>query len=299
MYSQAGRPLQQVDGATAKRSEAIYLGGRLVAQVEDTGGTATVKYQHVDALGSPVASSNSAGQLLERTHYEPYGRPINRQVDGIGYAGHRMDGDTGLSYMQQRYMDPVLGVFLSVDPVGTSPVDGRNFNRYSYVSNNPMSRIDPDGRCDGPATCAIDRDIAAMNSGELTPNEFAARSEARAAGAVIGAVAGPAIVTTGGRVIPLSVSLMKLLGRQGISPEARRGIRSLEKRIEEHVRKLQDFKDNPTVRPGMEKLPEEVISQQQQRRIRHLEQEIDTFKRNIEKLRNPPPPPPQPPPRVK
>jgi len=28
-----------------------------------------------------------------------------------------MGGDAGLSYMQQRYMDPVLGVFLSVDPL--------------------------------------------------------------------------------------------------------------------------------------------------------------------------------------
>ncbi len=146
MYSQTGRLLQQVDGATAKRSEAVYLGDRLVAQVEDTGGTATVKYQHVDALGSPVASSNAAGQVLERTHYEPYGRPINRQVDGIGYAGHRMDGDTGLSYMQQRYMDPELGVFLSVDPVTAYAQPVEQFNRYRYGNGNPYRFRDPDGR---------------------------------------------------------------------------------------------------------------------------------------------------------
>ncbi|MEN5367430.1 hypothetical protein ABE571_13645 [Stenotrophomonas sp. TWI273] len=29
------------------------------------------------------------------------------------------DSATGLSYMQQRYMDSQLGVFLSVDPVTT------------------------------------------------------------------------------------------------------------------------------------------------------------------------------------
>jgi len=105
-----------------------------VAQVGDKGGTATVKYQHVDALGSPVASSNAANQLLERTHREPYGGPINRQVDGIGYAGHRMDGDTGLSYMQQRYMDPELGVFLSVDPVTAYEQPVGQFNRYRYAN---------------------------------------------------------------------------------------------------------------------------------------------------------------------
>ena len=39
------------------------------------------------------------------------------------------------------------------------------------------------------------------------------------------------------------------------------------------------------VRPGMENLPEEVTQQQQQRRIQHLETEIQTFKENIEKVK--------------
>jgi len=132
-----------------------------------------------------------------------------------------------------------------------------------------------------------------MNSGEMTQDGFSSRSEARAAGAVIGAFAGPIIVATGGRIVPLTARLMQSFGRQEISPQARRGIRSLEKRIEEHQRKLQDFKDSPTVRPGMEKLPPpEAIARQQQRRVEHLEQEIKTFRGNIEKLKNPPPPPP-------
>ncbi|MET4616854.1 RHS repeat-associated protein [Stenotrophomonas sp. 2619] len=202
--------------------------------------------------------------MIERYDYEPCGAVVGGQAtDGPGYNVHVSDAATGLSYMQQRYMDPQLGVFLSVDPVAVSSVDGKNFNRYWYVSTNPISKIDPDGRCDGPWTCAIDRDIAAMNSGDMTQDEFASRSEARAAGAVIGASAGPAIVATDGRVVPLTANLMRLLGRKEISPEARRDVRSLEKKIEEHQRKLQDFKDNPTVRPGMEKLPQELVARQQ------------------------------------
>jgi hypothetical protein len=38
-----------------------------------------------------------------------------------------------------------------------------------------------------------------------------------------------------------------------------------------------------TVRPGMENLPREVIQKQQQSRIQHLENEIQTFRNNIEK----------------
>lgn len=108
-------------------------------------------------------------------------------------------------------------MFLSVDPVAVSSVDGKNFNRYWYVSTNPISKNDPDGRRDGPWSCAIDRDIAAMNSGDMTQDEFASQPEARAAGAVIGAFAGPAIVATSGRVVPLTANLMRLsAGRRSV-----------------------------------------------------------------------------------
>jgi len=67
-------------------------------------------------------------------------------VDGLGYTGHDMDKDTGLTYMQQRYYDPVVGRFLSVDPVGADANTGGNFNRYWYANNNPYVFTDPDGR---------------------------------------------------------------------------------------------------------------------------------------------------------
>ncbi|MCP4984789.1 MAG: RHS repeat-associated core domain-containing protein, partial [Colwellia sp.] len=57
---------------------------------------------------------------------------------------HKFDTDLGLSYMQARYYDPVIGRFYSNDPVGfTGEVD--TFNRYSYVANNPYKYTDPDG----------------------------------------------------------------------------------------------------------------------------------------------------------
>ena len=48
--------------------------------------------------------------------------------------------------MQQRYYDPAIGRFLSVDPVGAGPGSGANFNRYWYADNNPFKFVDPDGR---------------------------------------------------------------------------------------------------------------------------------------------------------
>jgi len=65
-----------------------------------------------------------------------------------------------------------------------------------------------------------------------------------------------------------------------------KSIKSLKKRITEHMKKIEEFKKNPTIKPGMEKMPKEVIEKQQQIRIKHLENEINTFKENIQKITN-------------
>ncbi|MCX2769773.1 RHS repeat-associated core domain-containing protein, partial [Pseudoalteromonas sp. B530] len=65
----------------------------------------------------------------------------------VGYTGHKFDKELGLSYMQARYYDPVIGRFYSNDPVGWTPDNPvYSFNRYSYGNNNPYKYIDPDGR---------------------------------------------------------------------------------------------------------------------------------------------------------
>ena len=64
-----------------------------------------------------------------------------------------------------------------------------------------------------------------------------------------------------------------------------KAIRSLEKRIAEHRAKLVAFRANPTVRPGMEKLPPDVIRAAQQSRIEHLEREIRAWEDAIERLK--------------
>ena len=48
--------------------------------------------------------------------------------------------------MQQRYYDPAIGRFLSVDPDAADTTTAWNFNRYNYAANNPYKFTDPDGR---------------------------------------------------------------------------------------------------------------------------------------------------------
>jgi RHS repeat-associated protein len=134
--------------STALAKFAIWVLAGLVGLWPAAGqAQTTVKYVHTDVLGSVVAITDAARNVIERREYEPYGQQLTPAVqDGPGYTGHVQDAATGLTYMQQRYYDPVIGRFLSGDPVTAGGSTGANFNRYWYANNNPYKFVDPDGR---------------------------------------------------------------------------------------------------------------------------------------------------------
>ncbi|WP_157499858.1 Ig-like domain-containing protein [Lysobacter sp. Root983] len=169
----------------------VYLNGSLLATIEwnRAAGNGQVKYHHTDALGSPIAVTNAAGAVIDRTDWEPYGAAIGKtNYNGVGYTGHVMDGATGLTYMQQRYYDQNLGRFLSVDPVTADVMTGGNFNRYKYANNNPYRFVDPDGRQEFTALRAflvfVGTDVATPD-----PSDAAAPGKAAVYGSAIAGLA--------------------------------------------------------------------------------------------------------------
>ena len=65
------------------------------------------------------------------------------------YTGQRsFEASLGsLYHYGARWYSPVLGRFLSPDPIVPSPANPQALNRYSYVANNPLIHIDPSGYC--------------------------------------------------------------------------------------------------------------------------------------------------------
>ena len=100
-----------------------YPGQKLIAQLDDP---------------------NAPQQTNTRRHNLPYGESIEAPSNTIGYTSHKYDTDTGLVYMQQRYMDPAIGRFYSNDPLGFRDV--HSLNGYAYANNSPYKFVDPDGR---------------------------------------------------------------------------------------------------------------------------------------------------------
>ncbi|HGM7335748.1 TPA: RHS repeat domain-containing protein [Stenotrophomonas maltophilia] len=136
-----------MNGLSLLLNRAVLALVVLAACVAPAAAQEVVEYIHTDALGSPVAITDANGQVIERTVYEPYGAVVNRPLaDGPGYTGHVTDSETGLSYMQQRYYDAQLGMFISVDEVTPHDQQDEHFNRYWYARGNPQRYLDSDGR---------------------------------------------------------------------------------------------------------------------------------------------------------
>jgi len=117
----------------------------------------TVYYYSSDTLHSEVVVTDQNRNVVERTHYAPFGQVLDRDLrDGPGYTGHEEDPETNLVYMQQRYYDPEAGRFLSTDPVQADG-GGGSFNRYEYANDNPYRYTDPDGRfeCGNKQSCEV------------------------------------------------------------------------------------------------------------------------------------------------
>ena len=64
------------------------------------------------------------------------------------FTGKERDIESGLEYFGARYYGSSMGRFQSPDPSGmafTSLSNPQSFNMYSYVQNNPLNAVDPDG----------------------------------------------------------------------------------------------------------------------------------------------------------
>lgn len=112
------------------------------------GAQAQVVYYHNDVAGSPIAATDEAGNLLWRESYRPYGDRVLKPATSNTqwFHGKPVDPDTGMEDFGARNYDPVLGRFLSIDPVDFMPDNIHSFNRYNYGNNNPLKYTDPDGQ---------------------------------------------------------------------------------------------------------------------------------------------------------
>ena len=147
-------------------SSRIQIGKLLIVQNTSKAGSVATNHNVLllDHQGSVVGvvGGNTATRL--RMAYEPFGlrrsptlltnitsaelANIYSTLDKLvfnGYTNHEILDKTGFIHMNGRVYDPLLGRFLSPDPLVQAPGNSQSWNRYSYVFNNPLKYTDPSG----------------------------------------------------------------------------------------------------------------------------------------------------------
>ena len=136
------------DGQSTTTRQKIYVGPYTEIVTENN--TTNVFELLKDSLGSTMAVVDSGGNVLQRYHYDPFGKQnlilgVEHELTHKGFTGHQEIESFNLIHMKGRIYDPIICRFLSADPYVQDPTNTQSLNRYSYCVNNPLALTDPTG----------------------------------------------------------------------------------------------------------------------------------------------------------
>lgn len=130
----------------------IYFGARLLSTLTPNGsGGEAIQYHHPDRLGTRLVTNAQDATYFEQVSL-PYGTALGNESTGATnrrFTSYERSATTGLDYAVNRRYDSRQGRFTQVDPIGmraASLADPQSLNMYSYVGNDPVNRVDPDGQ---------------------------------------------------------------------------------------------------------------------------------------------------------
>ena len=135
------------------------------------GGATDIFYYHTNHLGSTAYVTDQSQNITQGFLYAPFGEitteyaPLwqNGTLPKYAFNAKELDEETGMYYYEARYYKPP--VFTSRDPM----MDQKPWiTPYHYCSNNPIKRIDPNGKKDRPFNRKKDKKIKTLR-GTATP----------------------------------------------------------------------------------------------------------------------------------
>jgi len=132
--------------------------------IQDHLGNTRVKYDLICVDGE------MEHRIQELHDYHPFGKTLRSysldERERYLFTGKERDSKINYDYFGARYYDSDVGRFLSVDPLADHP-QNIGWSPYNYTMNNPINRIDPDGR--NSESTHVDQDgkvIAVYNDGD-------------------------------------------------------------------------------------------------------------------------------------
>ena len=161
-YDALGQRVRK-DGSSS--NEYIYFGGQLLAMRNPSTGAWTDRiygpmgafamapgtqsgapvYRATDHLGSLSYTLDASGSIVGVSSVLPYGQSTaNTTGDAFTFTDHERDAENGTDATLYRHYASWQGRWLSPDPSNSSYnlLDPQSLNRYSYLTNRPMAKVD-------------------------------------------------------------------------------------------------------------------------------------------------------------
>ncbi|WP_459207112.1 RHS repeat-associated core domain-containing protein [Pseudomonas sp. MLB6B] len=118
-----------------------------IARLDGQSDFQAIRHYTTDVNGAPLQLHDEDGTLLWWGRYRVWGElqeegcaPCFIEQQNLRFQGQYADRNTGIHYNTFRYYDPLLGRFVTPDPIGVSG----GLNLYHYAPN-PLGWIDPLG----------------------------------------------------------------------------------------------------------------------------------------------------------
>jgi len=122
--------------------EYVYLGGNLLAKIDDSGTT----YYHPDQLSNRYITDANGNYAGEQGHY-PYGEQwyAHNTTTKWAFTTYERDAESGNDYAMARESVNRLARFSSLDLLAGDPTNPQSLNRYPYTISDPINLVDPTG----------------------------------------------------------------------------------------------------------------------------------------------------------
>jgi RHS repeat-associated protein len=119
--------------------------------VEQLDAANAARYYHFDPTGHTLALTDGSGAITDTYAYTPFGETTatGSTPNPFRYVGKEgvIDDGNGLHYMRARYYRADIARFMSLDAIEGTAAEPQGLNRYAYVRGNPITNIDPSGKC--------------------------------------------------------------------------------------------------------------------------------------------------------
>jgi RHS repeat-associated protein len=141
---------------TTDQREIVWFGGTPVAQLDGLTALRALRYTFSDHLGTPLLQTNTAGEVVWRAEYDPYGTLVEQRAgtadeQPLRFPGQEAEAGSDLYQNVFRWYRAGWGRYTQADPFVSARLG--ELNLYLYSQGNPLRLTDPSGLFKVDSSC--------------------------------------------------------------------------------------------------------------------------------------------------